>query len=383
MTPDQTTASTQFITKSRITRLASALMTFALVACMASAAKAQGGNPHARTLGDSRIFAPLPATPGFPESMAVNGDRLYVSGGAQFGYFVPPAVLAFDLETGQQVASYPLQGENPSFPMAGTGLAFGKNDMLYVGSLQQGVLRFDVDKPGAPQEHYASALPDIPTCAAAPAGATCSPTAVDSPPLINDLVFDKDGNLYITDSFQATIWLVPPGGGAPQVWFQSAALDTSFAANGMRLDPKGERVYFSVTFDAVGAGFIYTLPLVAHPSAADLTLFHAYTPGAGPDGIAFGKSGKLYVALAGYSQLSVLRPDGSEEARYSGPAANPANPSSPLPWANPSAIAFDDKTRSLLVANHAIFFPNAAQFFAVFDVFVDDKADHLAEPHIP
>ena len=181
----------------------------------------------------------------------------------------------------------------------------------------------------------------------------------------------------------ATIWRVPPGGGTPQIWFQSAALDTPFAANGMRLDPSGKRAYFSVTFDAANRGFIYTLPLVAQPSPSDLRLFHQYDPGAGPDGIAFGKSGKLYVALAGYNQISVLRPDGTEEARYSGPAANPSNPSSPLPWANPSAIAFDDKTRSLLVNNHAIFFPNPAPLFAVFDVFVDDKADKLAEPHVP
>ena len=72
-------------------------------------------------------------------------------------------------------------------------------------------------------------------------------------------------------------------------------------------------------------GVIYRLPLVASPSGADLEEVHRYPfvpwpppvlPG--PDGIAFGKSGKLYVALAGTSQISVLRPDGSEEARLSG-----------------------------------------------------------------
>lgn len=362
-------------------RLANALASVLLLVSPAPAAPARD-NPHARTPGDSRLFTTLPAEPGFPESIAVNGGRVYVSGGAQFGYFVPPVVLAYDLETGQQVASYPLQGENPGMPMAGTGLAFGKNDMLYVGSLQQGVLRFDVDDPGAPMQHYATALPDLPTCAFISPGTPCSPTAVDSPPLINDLVFDKDGNLYITDSFQATIWRVPPGGGAPKVWFQSPVLDTSFGPNGMRFDPKGKLAYFSLTFDASGAGYIYTIPLVANPKPSDLKVFHAYTPGAGPDGIAFGKSGRLYVALAGYNQISVLGADGTEEARYSGPAANASNPSQPLPWANPSAIAFDDKSRSLLVANHAIFFPTPEQFFAVFAVFVDDKADHLNEPHI-
>ena len=383
MIPDKTPEPSNVAPKPRTRKFISALAALALLSCLAAAASAQGGNPHGRALGDSRVFAPLPAQPGFPESIAVNGDRVYVSGGAQFGYFVQPAVLAFDIETGRQVASYPLQGENPNFPMAGTGLAFAKNGILYVGDLQQGVLRFDVDQPGAPQEHYASALPDLPTCASVAAGTPCSPTAFDNPPLINDLVFDREGNLYITDTLQATIWRVPPGGGAPQIWFQSAALDVPFGANGMRLDPKGERAYFSVTFDASNQGFIYTLPLTAHPSPSDLQLFHAYTPGAGPDGIAFGKSGKLYVALAGYNQISVLGPDGTEQARYSGPAANPADPQNPLPWANPSAIAFDDHTRSLLVDNHAIFFPNPQQFFAVFDLFVDDKADHLAEPHVP
>src|SRR5215213_6698192 len=130
-------------------RLANTLASLLLLASLTPNALARD-NPHARTLGDSKLFTTLPAEPGFPESIAVNGGRVYVSGGAQFGYFVPPSVLAYDIETGEQVASYPLQGEDPNFPMAGTGLAFGKNDMLYVGSLQQGVLRFDVDNPGAP-----------------------------------------------------------------------------------------------------------------------------------------------------------------------------------------------------------------------------------------
>jgi hypothetical protein len=79
----------------------------------------------------------------------------------------------------------------------------------------------------------------------------------------------------------------------------------------------------------------------------------------------------------------VLRPDGTEVARYGGPSANPGGTLDPLPWANPAAIAFNDQTRSLLVTNHAIFFPNPGPFFAVFDVYVNDKGDKLATPHIP
>ena len=356
---------------------------FAALAVLAGGARtASAGNPP-RPLGDSQIFATVPSPPGFPEGVAVNGDRVYVSGPAQFGYFVQPSVLAYDINTGALVAEYPILGQNPNLPQAAAGIAFGKNDMVYVADLQQGVIRFDVDQPGGPQEVYAPAVPDLPTCASAPAGTPCSLTAINRPPLPNELVFDKQGNLYLTDSMQATIWRIPPGGGQPEIWFQSPAMDMDFGPNGARVSPKGDKLYVALSFNQFGIGGIYTIPLVDAPAASDLQLFHLYNPGDIADGIAFGKSGKLYVALAGTSQISVLRPDGTEEARYSGPARNPADESQPLPWANPSAIAFDDKTRSLLVTNHAIFAPNPGPLFAVFDVFVDDKADHLARPHVP
>jgi DNA-binding beta-propeller fold protein YncE len=155
-------------------------------------------------------------------------------------------------------------------------------------------------------------------------------------------------------------------------------IDGPFGPNGVRVDAKSDKLYFTQTFDAGGAGSVYTLPLVDHPSASDLKLFHAYTPGAGPDGIAFGRSGKLYVALAGYSQISVLGADGAEQARYSGPAQNSASPN-PLPWANPANIAFNNRTGALLVTNHASLtnLPDPSPLFAVFDVYVNDKAGKL------
>ena len=186
----------------------------------------------------------------------------------------------------------------------------------------------------------------------------------------------------MSDSFQATIGRVPRGGGEPQIWFQDSRLDMQVGPNGMRIDEKGEKLYFAASLDSQGHGFILTLPLVDQPSAADLSIFHEHTAGEIPDGIAFGKSGLLYVALAGTSQISVLSPQGAEQSRYSGPAFDPANPAQPLQWANPAGIAFNDKARSLLVTNHAIFAPIPDGLFAVMDVYVNDKAAHLAEPHL-
>ena len=158
----------------------------------------------------------------------------------------------------------------------------------------------------------------------------------------------------------------------------NSLIDGPFGPNGVRVDRASNTLYFTQTFTATGQGVVWTLPVVDHPQAGDLKVFHTYTPGAGPDGIAFGKSGKLYVALAGYSQISVLEANGSESARYAGPAANPAAPGSPLPWANPANIAFDGHG-SLLVTNHASLtgLPDPSPLFAVFDVYVNDKAGKL------
>jgi DNA-binding beta-propeller fold protein YncE len=151
----------------------------------------------------------------------------------------------------------------------------------------------------------------------------------------------------------------------------------------VRIDKKSEKLYFTQTFDGAGVGYVYTLPLINNPTLANLKLFHKYDgadTGSGPDGIAFGKSGNLYVALAGSSKISVLRENGTELTKYSGPAQNPGDPAhNPLPWANPANIAFNKKTKSLLVTNHASLtgLPDPSYLFAVFDVFVNDKAAKL------
>jgi sugar lactone lactonase YvrE len=319
-----------------------------------------------RAVGDSRVLAAVPF-PGYPEGIAVHDGLVYTSGPAAFGVpgnFVPSKIFAFDEQTGALVKTIVVEGQQGPLN-ALSCLAFGEGDDLYVLDEGQGVLKINVET--GEQSVYSAGFHPVYASAFNP----------PAPVLINDLAFDKRGNLYVTDSFEATIWRVPAGGGAPQVWFTDSRLDGPFGPNGVRVDAKGERLYVTQTFDAGGAGYVYTLPLVEHPSAADLSVFHAYAPGAGPDGVAFGRSGKLYVALAGYSQISVLAPDGSEQARYSGPARTTAGGT--LPWANPANIAFNNRTGSLLVTNHASLtgLPDPSPLFAVFDLYVNDKSGKL------
>lgn len=315
-----------------------------------------------QALGDSKVVASVPL-PGYPEGIAVHGNRFYVSGPAGFGLPLGSAfVNAFDLQTGALAASYPITITNPYAGMSGAScIAFGPDGALYVIEPFVGVIRMELDEANT-QSVYA---PFVPT----------------GPSLLNDLTFDGEGNLYVTDSFQATIYRIQAGGGAPAVWFTDSHLAGDpalpFGVNGIRIDKNNKQVYVSVTAQAGNLdGVIYRLPLVESPTAADLKEFHrfAFVPGQipvvpGPDGIAFGRSGKLYVALAGTSQIAVLGTDGVQEAIYSGPAGD-------LPWANPANIAFD-KAGSLLITNHASLVPYDPNLFTVFSLYVDDKGQPL------
>ena len=317
-----------------------------------------------RPLGDSKVWASVPL-PGYPEGIAMKGNTVYVSGPAAFGIFTPPVVWAYDRRDGTLKEQYPVTIGNPFVPFRALScIAFGPDGKLYAIEPFVGVIRMDLN-PGNSQQVYSAFPPPPPTGA-----------------LPNDLVFDQSGNLYVTDSFQGLIYKIPAGGGPPQVWFQDARLlgnpALPFGANGIRIDKTNTNLYVAVTVRNDFSGAIYRLPLVAAPNTGDLQEFHVYPPSAfgppAPDGIAFGKSGKLYVALAVSNQISVLRPDGIQEAVYSGAAQMTGGT---LPWANPANIAFHDQEGTILVTNHASLVPYDPALFAVFDVFVDDKGQPL------
>ena len=352
-----------------------------LVACAAGQTVAAQGANNSRAFGDVQVLATVPFPPGFPEGITVNGNRVYVAGPARFGTAgePPSKVFAYDTSTGETVREYAIQGENLAQDHANSCIAFDGAGQLYVVNTQLGIVRIDIGS--GQQTVYAAPLPDLPTCAAA--SAPCSPTFLDLPPLPNDIAFDEAGNLYETDSFQATIWRIAPGGGQPQIWFQSSQLDTPFGPNGLRISPDRTKLFFTITAEGIGmfgnflGGKVYTLPLVAAPSAGDLQVFHQYD-GDAPDGIAFGRSGKLYVVLAApfASGVSILRMDGTEETRLTNPVGSPI-----FPYDSPANAAFN-KHGSLLLTNHA-FATMMPSHFTVLDVFVDDKESELVRPDLP
>ena len=313
---------------------------------------------------------------GFPEGVAVVGNRVYVAGPATFGTVGkgPSVVTVLNRANGDLITEIPIEGENTAFEHAMSGITVDGDGIVYVLSTQLGVVRIERHGHHYTQSSYASPLPDLPACAPGVVD-PCSPTFIDLPPISNEMAFDEDGYLYVTDSLQASIFRVAPGGGAPEQWFSSPLLAGNlagplpFGANGIKVSPDRDYVYVVETFDPadVTASHVYRIPLVEQPDPEDIELFATFGGFGAADSLVFGTSGKLYVSLAGTNQIAVLDDDGAEITRISGPTG------SAIPLDGPATMAFDDATKSLLVANHAILGDPAN--FAVLRIYVGEKGD--------
>lgn len=338
---------------------------------------------HSRTaIGSGSVFAKLPADPGFPEGIALSRGKVFVSGPATFGTAGtgPSKTLILQRSTGKPKGEIVTQGEYlPAEHFMGCIAADGEG-RLYVLSAQLGVVRFTPKADGSYAQDIYASIPHVPLCNANGGAAPCSPSAFDEGfALANDLAFDDDGNLYVTDSLQAIIWKVAPGGGTASIWASSPRFDAvpfNIGANGIRLSPDHTQVYVSVTNElATGGatGSIFRIPLVDHPKESDIKKFHTYAAGEQPDGLAFAKSGRLYVALVTANAISVLNTDGTEASRLTGPLG------SAIPYDGPANIAFTG--RSILVVNHAPVTRNADNF-AILETFVGETGAKLARPVI-
>src|ERR1051326_5620101 len=100
----------------RFPRMIIIVFCIALVAIGTSGGKVVSGDHTDRPFGDSRVFVKLPASPGFPESIAINGDKVYVAGPAAFGTAGtgPSKILVYNVRTGEFVREYVITGQDLS-----------------------------------------------------------------------------------------------------------------------------------------------------------------------------------------------------------------------------------------------------------------------------
>ena len=155
----------------------------------------------------------------------------------------------------------------------------------------------------------------------------------------NYATWGPGGALFVTDYPTGVIWKVPHGSRTPKRWFSSPALSgIEFGTTGIRFRPGTSDLLITQQTAADGAslptnGHLYRLPVRADGRPGALQTLWTSRPGDLPDGFGIGRSGHVYVALAGLAnQLVELTASGTEVTRF---------PQVPLTGDNGSSVPFD------------------------------------------
>ena len=325
-------------------------------------------------IGETSVFASAPA-PGHLFGVAVDRGRIYVSTSAG-DFFADPAHGGHPNSDGERVFAYDMSGNlvnttsiatMPNATMGLFGLALDGNPtpshQLYVADMNGRILRMGLDHDAAAPQLFAQTPPPL------SAGGWMAS-------MWNDLTFDPNGNLLMTDD-KPRLWRVTPDG-TPSIWFTDPRLAGYFGFAGGplggRIDPTGKYFYFTITVSATFPleSVVYRLRLVDHPVAADLQLVHRFPVVPGEPlpqatGLAFAESGNMYVSLIGTNQVAVLDPSGNEIRRISSPLFD-------SPW----GLAFVGQ--SLLVTNADIQPVESPSRWKVLKVFVGENGLPLNRP---
>ena len=139
----------------------------------------------------------------------------------------------------------------------------------------------------------------------------------------NDLAFDDDGNLFVTDPFLGQVWKVTPRGQA-SVWLADPLLQgnatTPFlpfhsqGVNGIAFDDDKRNLYLGV----LDYGRIVRVPIRHRGAAGTPSIWVSDARIQGADGIAFDENENLYVAVNGQDQLVRIRRDRRIEVLFQG-----------------------------------------------------------------
>lgn len=124
---------------------------------------------------------------------------------------------------------------------------------------------------------------------------------------LNALTFDVAGNVYVSDSFQGTIWKTGSGGGAATAWVTDPTLTTTgvppFGANGLAFN-KAETALFVAN---TGNDTVVRIPVAAGTPGTPAVFVNSIN---GADGLILDEDENIWVAANQADEIVVLDPTG-------------------------------------------------------------------------
>jgi DNA-binding beta-propeller fold protein YncE len=256
---------------------------FALFACLALFPPAAA----AWDRGSVQRFASLP--PGAPNPEGIAADRhgdIYVSGFGPTSPTGPGKVFVFGRNGHLKRV---LNVANSTNALLGLGFT-ASDELLVVDFGASQVLRVDPDSGAS----------------------TVFMTVPPGTHGLNALTFDRAGNVYVSDSFEGTIWATGPAGGLASVWKSDPLLTTGgfppFGANGLQFNSDESALFVANT----GSDTVVRIASLAGVAGAASVFTHGIN---GADGLILDEDDNVWVCANQSDEIVVTDASGKAIAK--------------------------------------------------------------------
>jgi sugar lactone lactonase YvrE len=179
---------------------------------------------------------------------------------------------------------------------------------------------------------------------------------------LNALTFDKDGNGYVSDSFNGIIWKVPPhgvGATTPPAWISSSSLlgpgtglTPPFGANGVEFNNKGTMLFVANT----AFHQIIQIPVNSNGTAGTASIFISGINA--PDGIAIDSDDNIWICANQEDEIVVIDKTGKVIAKLGDFRGIDQNGIA-RGFLFPASLAFSKDGSTLYVSNLTLYLPYA------------------------
>jgi sugar lactone lactonase YvrE len=251
---------------------------------------------HAFDRGEVHTFAVLPPGSSGPEGLEV--DRQGNAFVTTFGFTAsgsasgPGQLFVFD-PGGKLIRQVSIAGSSPH--LLGVALHPSTNALLVV-DFGNGVILNVNPKTGA-----STVFMTLPTPLPHPGGSG-----------LNDITFDKSGNVYVSDSSQGIVWKTGPAGGTASLWVDDARLRTGgvppFGANGIRFNNEGTAFFACNTGDDT----LIKFPVTGGVAGASTVFANSIN---GCDGLIVDDDDNLWAVANQSDEIVVVDPTGKVIAK--------------------------------------------------------------------